>query len=348
SNQMLLGKEGCVCTMATLLNSIPKTHWAKLKFIMEVLAHLTKVKSNVVRLIRETGFQRILATLDIWEKIEWRHQVKLVKTLLVSISHVCDSKQGRKAVLNQGGVEVIQRFIQTCPADKKFDNLLASATNVFLKCCSKGELPVSSLKGAIKFQINYKDLPDATTLSCDMSKDGIPGVEMDSSEEEADDELEEDDDEIEWKNIGITNEYSAQCAQVDELLKLEYLFLELREREREVSQSSMETVPSASRDISTKSVQETRQEKYLRASDSTRSLLQFIKVAYPDLVGGQGPTYLEPLYDKDRKVCRNKAMSTVERLLHPENYMERVVYDLDYLIESDQSKKLITPSNTTT
>lgn len=39
---MVLGKEGCVATLATILSSVPKTHWAKIKFIMEVLALLTK------------------------------------------------------------------------------------------------------------------------------------------------------------------------------------------------------------------------------------------------------------------------------------------------------------------
>ncbi|XP_042212175.1 uncharacterized protein LOC121859437 isoform X2 [Homarus americanus] len=145
-NQVMLGKDGCVATMASILSSVPKTHWAKIKFIMEILSLLTKVKSNVIRLVRESGLQRVLAILDAWEKIERRHQVKVIKAILGTLSHVCDSKHGRKAVITLNGVEIAQRFIQTCPADKKYDGSLASATNVFLKCASKGELPVSSIR----------------------------------------------------------------------------------------------------------------------------------------------------------------------------------------------------------
>ena len=43
---------------------------------------------------------------------------------------------------------------------------------------------------------------------------------------------------------------------------------------------------------------------------------------------------------------RSKAIATVERVLHPEVYLERVVYDLDYLLETERShQQLITPSS---
>ncbi|KAK7085141.1 hypothetical protein SK128_000586, partial [Halocaridina rubra] len=42
TNQVMLGKDGCVATLAAILTSVPKTHWAKMKFLMEVLALLTK------------------------------------------------------------------------------------------------------------------------------------------------------------------------------------------------------------------------------------------------------------------------------------------------------------------
>lgn len=45
-------------------------------------------------------------------------------------------------------------------------------------------------------------------------------------------------------------------------------------------------------------------EVYLQMSSRTRSLVRFVKVAYPDLVGARGPSHLEQLYEKDRKVCR--------------------------------------------
>ena len=52
------------------------------------------------------------------------------------------------------------------------------------------------------------------------------------------------------------------------------------------------------------STPDTGTDYYLRASESTKSIISFVKVAYPDMVGARGPIYLEELYDKDRKVCR--------------------------------------------
>lgn len=45
-------------------------------------------------------------------------------------------------------------------------------------------------------------------------------------------------------------------------------------------------------------------EVYLQMSSRTRTLVRFVKVAYPDLVGARGPAHLEQLYEKDRRVCR--------------------------------------------
>lgn len=54
---------------------------------------LTLTESNVIRLVRESGLQRVLAILDSWEKVERRHQVKLIRGILSTLSHVCDSSE---------------------------------------------------------------------------------------------------------------------------------------------------------------------------------------------------------------------------------------------------------------
>lgn len=39
-------------------------------------------------------------------------------------------------------------------------------------------------------------------------------------------------------------------------------------------------------------------------------------------------------------IYRSKALGTVERILHPEVFLERVVYDLDYLLAADDSRQV--------
>ncbi|KAG0714549.1 Cytosolic carboxypeptidase 1 [Chionoecetes opilio] len=344
TNQMVLGKEGCVATLATLLSSVPKTHWAKIKFIMEVLALLTKTKSNVIRLVRESGLQRALAILDSWEKVERRHQVKLLRGVLGTLSHVCDSKHGCKAVVSLNGIEVVQRFIQMCPADKRFDNNLAYATSVFLKCISKGELPVASVKGAFTFQVPNRD---ASPPPSDLQNDSL-GLDVDSSDDEGDYDLEAEDEDSElqkdFTSFTITSEYSPKRIRMEDLLKLRPLFPELNDFQVQTETRFTLSNISSSEGGVRECVSEATAERYLVASDATRSLISFVKVAYPDMVAAQGPAHLEELYEKDRKVCRSKAIATVERVLHPEVYLERVVYDLDYLLETEHShQQLITP-----
>ncbi|ROT85553.1 hypothetical protein C7M84_011899 [Penaeus vannamei] len=331
TNQVMLGKDGCVATLVSILSSVPKTHWAKIKFIMETLALLTKAtnvsprlaaivrangqklqallnyffESNVIRLVRETGLQRVLSILDAWEKIERRHQVKVIKGILGTLSHMCDSKHGRKAVVALNGVEITQRFIQSCPADKKFDNNLANATNVFLKCISKGELPVSSSWGAFTFQVPNRE---GSETSSDRSREATPGVDVDSSDEEAEEEIEDEEEDFElsqdFKGIDLASDYCPQKPRMEELVKLAHLFPELFNFRIASGTRFKEVAVPIRRGALNDVIPESHNERYIRASDCTRSIINFVKVAYPDMVGARGPSHLEELYEKDRRVCR--------------------------------------------
>ncbi|KAG7201176.1 hypothetical protein KM043_003967 [Ampulex compressa] len=70
---------------------------------------------------------------------------------------------------------------------------------------------------------------------------------------------------------------------------------------------------------------------YCTVASRVRSVIDFVKVAYPDLVGGDGVRKAEPLNCKDRKVCRSKLLTCVERGFHAGDSMEEVAYDLDSL-----------------
>ncbi|KAL0114719.1 hypothetical protein PUN28_011790 [Cardiocondyla obscurior] len=73
---------------------------------------------------------------------------------------------------------------------------------------------------------------------------------------------------------------------------------------------------------------------YCAVASRVRSVISFIKVAYPDLIGGDSLGKVEPLNIKDRKVCRAKLLACVERGLHASTTIQEVVYDLDTLANS--------------
>ncbi|XP_043505081.1 cytosolic carboxypeptidase 4-like isoform X1 [Polistes fuscatus] len=75
----------------------------------------------------------------------------------------------------------------------------------------------------------------------------------------------------------------------------------------------------------------TNQLAYCIIASEVKSVIRFVKVAYPDLIGGDSFGKPEPLNCKDRKVCREKLLTCVERSLHANTKNYEVVYNLDVL-----------------
>lgn len=75
----------------------------------------------------------------------------------------------------------------------------------------------------------------------------------------------------------------------------------------------------------------TDRDAYCAVASRVRSVIGFVKVAYPDWLGGDGLGKVEPLNTKDRRVCRAKLLTCVERGLHASTAQE-VVYDLDAFV----------------
>ncbi|KAF9802138.1 hypothetical protein SFRURICE_011828 [Spodoptera frugiperda] len=70
---------------------------------------------------------------------------------------------------------------------------------------------------------------------------------------------------------------------------------------------------------------------YSTISTRVKSVIPFVKVAYPDMMGGHGLNHPEPLNKMERSACRMKLLSCVDRAINPEAYMNETVYDLDQL-----------------
>uniref|UniRef100_A0A8D8R903 Cytosolic carboxypeptidase 1 n=1 Tax=Cacopsylla melanoneura TaxID=428564 RepID=A0A8D8R903_9HEMI len=73
-----------------------------------------------------------------------------------------------------------------------------------------------------------------------------------------------------------------------------------------------------------------------------------VKLAYPDLylaTLGEIQTTPEPLHEENRKNIKNKMLSIMERLQHPEKALHNVIYDYDALYETFQKT---TPTNSST
>ncbi|KAM3867855.1 cytosolic carboxypeptidase 1 [Diretmus argenteus] len=68
---------------------------------------------------------------------------------------------------------------------------------------------------------------------------------------------------------------------------------------------------------------------YVEMVKGTGSVPQYSEVAYPDYFGHVAPTFREPLLERAYGVQRSKIFQDIERLIHPNDILDKIVYDLD-------------------
>ncbi|XP_056232120.1 cytosolic carboxypeptidase 1 isoform X1 [Seriola aureovittata] len=68
---------------------------------------------------------------------------------------------------------------------------------------------------------------------------------------------------------------------------------------------------------------------YVEMVKGTHSVPQYAEVAYPDYFGHVAPTFRESLLERVYGVQRSKIFQDIERLIHPNDILDKVVYDLD-------------------
>ncbi|XP_061482683.1 cytosolic carboxypeptidase 1 isoform X2 [Rhineura floridana] len=72
-------------------------------------------------------------------------------------------------------------------------------------------------------------------------------------------------------------------------------------------------------------------ELYIEIVKNTKSVPEYSEVAYPDYFGHFPPPFKEPILERPYGVQRTKIAQDIERLIHPNDIIDRVVYDLDNL-----------------
>ncbi|XP_029684907.1 cytosolic carboxypeptidase 1 isoform X2 [Takifugu rubripes] len=68
---------------------------------------------------------------------------------------------------------------------------------------------------------------------------------------------------------------------------------------------------------------------YVEMVKETHSVPHYAEVAYPDYFGHVAPTFKEPLLERVYGVQRSKIFQDIERLIRPNDILDKVVYDLD-------------------
>ncbi|KAG8455300.1 hypothetical protein GDO86_001482, partial [Hymenochirus boettgeri] len=71
------------------------------------------------------------------------------------------------------------------------------------------------------------------------------------------------------------------------------------------------------------------QELYIEIVKNTRSVPEYSEVAYPDYFGHSPPVFKERLLERPYGVQRLKIFQDIERMIYPNDIIDRVIYDLD-------------------
>lgn len=77
---------------------------------------------------------------------------------------------------------------------------------------------------------------------------------------------------------------------------------------------------------------------YKKMAEQTNSVLPFVKIAYPDLVGGIGCDDMEPLHQKHPGLYRLKVLSHAGNRLLEHMIAQRTIYEVDEIIKIDENK----------
>ncbi|CAH0382659.1 unnamed protein product [Bemisia tabaci] len=168
-------------------------------------------------------------------------------------------------------------------------------------CLERRDLPVPSLYGPYRFNLRN------VSSSFQKSDFGSMSEESDSSDEDDEDE------ELEVENELLDGGSLKKTRRKSSGLHQDKIFTSIQGINCKRSFSSA----------------------YCTIANRVNSVNTFVKVAYPDMIGGKGAGLLEPLHSKDRNVCRTKLQSSVERGLNADRYLHNIVYDLDELAAAE-------------
>uniref|UniRef100_T1JFQ4 tubulin-glutamate carboxypeptidase n=1 Tax=Strigamia maritima TaxID=126957 RepID=T1JFQ4_STRMM len=337
TNCAILGKEGLVSTMLTVITFTGRRTTFILRLALEVTGQLAKNKNNVTRIIRHNGVSKFLQILDNWNKYDGENKLKICKANLVIIDLLSDYPVGVRAISDASGITSLYKFCMNLPQSSNYDNLLILSSIVLQKCLPRKSLPLVSCDGPYNFRIPcVKRVPPQPSISVVVDDNSQMLLESDS-----DSCIDEQDKRSESKSsCSDAEEIERSFIGEQELKTYKKFFAELDDGATDVVDFSFEMLPidvkwrgqGAHKWIN-------REEVYKEMSNKTMHVAKFVKLAYPDMCSGGIYQELEPLYDKDPAVCRVKLLESLNRAFNPQHFEDSTVFDLDECVNNDSKSR---------
>ncbi|XP_046491562.1 cytosolic carboxypeptidase 1 isoform X4 [Neodiprion pinetum] len=372
----ILVKDGIVPTLEKTFVCVGYSPHLKLRTLLECFKYFTVSKLCCTKFVKIGLVHLLMRLFDRWERFDGPIRLKISNYCLNTLQHLCVIKSGRKAIKSNGGLQLLYSFCTNCPEEKSYDCLLSRVCGIINQCLEKKELPVPEMS-PVRFIL--PEITARLTNSTESGSDADSQVnsvaslgrvysDVDScDDEESDNSPQTKQSTLHTGNDIDENKFFSGVVNFqrteEDLLAYNCFFRELGTLQNQlstrnkldkskatcvdgfakVSKTGANVQGHASgkglRTFADLSSHMTDQHAYCVVASTVKSVISFVKVAYPDLVGGEGLGKAAPLNNKDRKVCRSKLLTCVDRGLHPAALMQETAYDLDQLAANFSSQE---------
>ncbi|XP_066585231.1 cytosolic carboxypeptidase 1-like isoform X3 [Prorops nasuta] len=378
---LALLKDGIVGTFEKTFLCLGYTPQLKLKTLLDCFKYCTSSKLCCIKFVKVGMVFLLMRLFERWEKFDGKMRLKICSSALSTLHHLCAIKPARKAIKSNNGLQLLYRFCANSPEDRAYDCLLSRICGIINQCLEKRELPVPEMSPArfVLPEMNIRANSVESGSDIDSQANSVTSLGRQYSDVDSADEEDGVSPAINGKTEEVDeNKFFAgifTCRRSEEdLINYNVFFEELGSLQAQLCLSSAEKLAELSdmkgirsrllgkdqskstdrakdrRKMNLRMLQDisedtSEQNCYCVTASKVKSIISFVKVAYPDLVGGDCIGKAEPLNSKDRKVCRAKLITCVERSLHSETMMHETVYDLDALASSSPSQTGLQTSN---
>uniref|UniRef100_A0A674D2W9 tubulin-glutamate carboxypeptidase n=1 Tax=Salmo trutta TaxID=8032 RepID=A0A674D2W9_SALTR len=320
-----------------------------LELMFKIIGPYSKknTKTNARRAVDRAHVPVLLYIYQDWHRNDTRHRHMLIrKGILGCLKNITNIKLGRKAFIDADGMRILYNTSTECLPVRTLDPLINTSSLIMRKCFPKNRLPLPTIKSVFHHQLPHVPA-------------GGPVAQLYNQP------LGGENDDIET-DINKLRPKETHSRPFEELKVYERFFLELSE-DFQVMQDTLLWVnrhyrqpPLLAGGVAARQgggAEETLAEEwaeeeggegavlevpdtalllplhdpdlYVEMVKSTRSVPQYSEVAYPDYFGHVAPTFREHILERVYGVQRTKIFQDIERLIHPNDILDKVVYDLD-------------------
>ncbi|CAG0914004.1 unnamed protein product [Notodromas monacha] len=148
----VLSREQAVTLLAQVLTSDGKRPPLHITLTLETLSNMCKQKALCQEAVKCGVASTAVKILRSWQFVELQEQIKLCRSALSVLNRLASSGIGATPIKRAGGLDVVEKFLDTCPAEPPvYDPLLSKAAELYHYLATKKPLPIQSLRGPFKF-----------------------------------------------------------------------------------------------------------------------------------------------------------------------------------------------------